>query len=208
MSDNKANNDRRFSGILTENDREFLEALEWGEQSSKDRDTRHRIRQRVIQGIADLHFLAHYLHDKDRKLIFRELTSSPDLTIGSVAFLYLGARDTVEDFDEERDAMGSFAELIQQGIEVGDQRRGLFSEPEVSIDHQAKEPDPDKIRNQLLDGEGTIAQLNYLIREEEDDPLLESIINRGKVMTIEDANELVEVTPKMAENILSRNNNE
>jgi len=201
MTDKSNNYSRRYSGILTQNDREFLQAVEWDEQSSLDRDTRHRIRQRIKEGMRDLHILSILLSEKDRKIVFESAISDPDLIGGALAFYYLGTQDLV-DPQSENDGAELFADIIEQSIEIAYQQQGRLGQAEVSVETVPEEPDIDELREKLLASEGNAAQLNYLIRHDKVIPLLEEVSESTEVIEVETPTVPYELTPNEAEQIL------
>lgn len=199
MNDETGDSSRRYKGILTQNDREFLRAGEWDKQSSLDRDTRHRIRQRVVEALRDFHMLTALLPDKDIRLIFESVTSDPDLMSGPIAFSYLGINLIEHEGDDEADA---FANAVQRAIEVAIRQQGLIAHADVSIETNPENPNPEDLREVLLSNNGTIAQLQYLIDQGEDEPILEAVAESMEVMAVEMPSGTYELTPKVAKQIL------
>jgi hypothetical protein len=172
----------RDRGILTPDDRKFLEGKKEYSSKQSEVDARYRIRKRIKNGLLDFSLILGRLSGDDRSQIFKsnapgesrkERLSSEDLeefvkqtrfirgiehTIG---FLYLGILDLGWNFEE----------VLEAGIKAGEEKRGAVVESvSVQIEVEHSEPDVNELMKKLQSGEGiTAEEMRTLIRSGESD---------------------------------------
>lgn len=201
MSGPSESENSRYSGILTPKDKENLQTINWGDQDSGDRDARHRVRQRVLEGLNDLRLLNQHLYRDDRRQIFDEFLSSGNGIYHAYAFVYLGILDGFpeRDADEQIDLL---EDILQRSIEIGDAQRGLVSDVSIDVDISRRNTDPKSVLDTIFEGNGTLSHLNYLIQQDEDIRLLERILDSGETVVLDAGDEDMSITPEEAQQIL------
>jgi hypothetical protein len=186
---------RRDRGILTPDDREFLQGEKEYSSEQSERDARYRIRQRVKNAILDFNILLHHFEEKDRSQVFTsnfpskeeskdkisideveklvEQTRFQNAMSDSVAFFYLGTQDVDWQFEE----------LIATAVEKAEEEKGyIIDDVEVNIDVSRSEPDIQELVTKLQEGEPLTAdEIRTAIRSgnaDIDSELLDSIFDQ------------------------------
>lgn len=200
MSDSSESGNSRYSGILTPKDKENIQTINWGNQDSADQDARHRVRQRVLEGLNDLKLLNNYLHREDRTQIFDEFLRG-DGAYHAYAFVYLGILDTFpeRDADEQLDVL---EDVLQRSIEIGDAQRGLVSDVSIDVDISRRNTDPQSVLDTIFEGHGTLSHLSYLMQQGEDIHLLERVLDSGETVVLDAGDDTMSITPEEAQQIL------
>lgn len=154
--------DERPRGILTAADRAYLRGQRQPASVQSERNTRARIRERVIESIRDFELLVEHLPEHDRELVFEkhlEELDGPeafDALVAAVAFLYRGIEDTDADVEE----------VLREGVALAeaDRERAVSVEFERTFHALTGE----ELLRRLEDGESlTLSELAYLQRSDD-----------------------------------------
>ena len=154
--------DDRPRGILTKADRAYLRGETQLANDQSERNTRRRIRNRVLESTRDFEVLVEHLSERDRQLIFEkglgELDGpvAYDVLVSALAFLYLGIEDT--DCTVE--------EILREGINVAEAKRDRSAS--VTFDRTYHSLSTDQLLRRLKNGESlSLTELAYLQRSDE-----------------------------------------
>lgn len=150
----------RPRGIITKKDREFL--LNKDEYSSEEQsDRRYRIRERVENAFGDFVFLRMMLSKDDTEKVFSNLLADEPTYLGRVTncieFIYSGVDILEYDFES----------LLENAIKTYEEMDNRETIPKVSVNIEIThlEPDVDEVVTRFIEGNGSIDDLNYLLRK-------------------------------------------
>jgi len=107
----------RERAIITPGDREFLKDPPDDMEQRQEATKRHRIRQRVCNGLRDASILFQHLNDEERTKIFDELWSEPggpDHIAQLLGFIYAGTA--------HGERVPGFEELLNSGVRQAEQQ--------------------------------------------------------------------------------------
>lgn len=142
----------RPRGGLSKADREYLLGERNYSSKQAERNTRARIRKRLIHSLIDFSLALEALPEKDRQQIFSpNEVPHPDLgsgLVGTLGFLYMGLTDMGE---------LEFEDILLEGINRAEAKRGFIAE--VDLDVRRRPLETENIRARMDEGEevpGTI----------------------------------------------------
>lgn len=205
MSNKDDGHSNRFRGVLTADDREFLNNAKDYQGESQARDARYRIRKRVIQSFKDFTFINSRLSDEDIMKIAENLyEGGPNHFFSAIQLLYSMNEGIVEEIDSEQTEVESFEDLIESGIQEKEYYDGYLSEVTVDITVDRSQPAVDELIEQALEDKITIDEFRYIRYERKYGDLLNKIVEEGEIaeVSIPDGPNH-EITPNRAERTLS-----
>jgi hypothetical protein len=113
--------EERPRGMLTEADRRYLRGEEQFDNENTENSKRHRIRQRIRNGILDFSDVRRGLDRGDARMVYDtdDRDALDDAMIDALAFLYLGS--------------DGFEKMIEEGIERAVEEYTEFSMPGIRV---------------------------------------------------------------------------
>ncbi|WP_136688739.1 hypothetical protein [Halorhabdus amylolytica] len=183
---------RRYRGVLTSGDVEFINDPINKEKGR--RDAKYRIRERITNSIRDLEYLHYQLPRRQKRRLGNKLhddLSNVDRVLNSaIALLYsihAGEEHPVEDsilgeniipFEDRTTRM------VANSLALLELAKGKRPDINIKIDINSTEPDPQQVINRVLSGDGKWIDIHYLSRRNSLVPLLDKIIESEKSVII------------------------
>lgn len=148
--------DDRGRGILTAADRAYLRGEHEPGSVQSERNTRARIRQRVLDALFDFELLVEGLDERDLGLVFERHvadagTDGFDALVSALAFCYDGVGRTDLDFET----------VLREGINLAEARDDRAATVDLDVTFHAL--DADQLRGKLADGADlSLTEIAYL----------------------------------------------
>jgi hypothetical protein len=150
----------RGRGILTPADRAYLRGEHEPGSVQSERNTRARIRQRVLDALFDFEVLVEGLDERDRDLVFGRHVSEAgtdgfDALVSALAFCYDGVRRTDLDFQT----------ALREGVNLAEARGDRAAT--VQLDLTFHSLDADQLLGKLESGEAlSLTEIAHLYESE------------------------------------------
>jgi hypothetical protein len=135
----------RPRGGLSKADREYLLDDRTYDSEQAERNTRARIRKRLLHSLLDFNLALEALSERDRRQIFSmdgPHTDLPAGLLGTIGLIYQGVTDSGEP---------SFEQILVEGINRAEAKRGYIADVEFNV--QRRPLEFDDIRTRMKDGE-------------------------------------------------------
>lgn len=197
-------NRNRHRGILTKQDAEIL-SKSIDTTDSLQRDAIYRIRQRTIKGVLDFSLLSKGLRDGDIELIFDEILEDDPRALNQFLYLvYTGIQESEHHYPLSEDTEEQLENIVYNGIRTYSSKNKELLDINVDISVDTRDPTPDVLRHQIIEGKGNYEELRYLLDTGEAAPLLRKIVSEDLVIPLqfELTDEELELTPKRAKEYL------